>query len=69
MLTKDWENMVKTRESVIVENDLIVSPDEYRKLQKHMEVQDILYDVHILSMNYTVSTGELKIKRRYFKQW
>ncbi len=67
MLTKDWNYMLKHRKYSDKEEALIVSNEEFMKLKKQMDEQDKDSDIHILGMNYTFSTGQLTIKRRYFK--
>ena len=66
MLHTEWDDKIKNQTSKIREETIIVTPEKFIELEKYMKVQDKNDDVHILSMNYTISTGELIIKRQYF---
>lgn len=66
MTYEERDKMLATKANYVTEREEIITPAEYLQLQKQMVNQGTKDKIHILSMNYTPSTGELKISRRYF---
>lgn len=66
MTHKEWKEMLNGK-SLIIEEEVNVGFDEYIEYQDQMVHQSNKNKIHILSMEYNIASGDLRIKRQYFE--